>query len=345
MKYQNCRICGKRCRGKTCRECIKAHSKLSTKCYICGATVSPKYRQSMCKKCATKQIAEKLRDKSDHPEYYICIHCGKRIPFLKHHKYKEVKYCSTTCFMLHTHISRKHTKESVLQKIEDFIKDKSKYVTVEDVCKNLHISEKVIYKHHICIKDINNKYGLFFREPKEIPVKIDKYKDLENRIIHFIKGQGAYTPITVILKHFHIDYESTWKNKFNFNIVDLNSKAGFKNIFSSYYEGICYNKLVEIFGETNIVTQKRFEGCKGEKGWALRFDFYIKNKNILIEVDGDQHYNDKHRLFKPDIPIRDNIKNEFAKANNISLHRIPVMPIDTFNDRLMHLLEGISKRK
>jgi len=59
----------------------------------------------------------------------------------------------------------------------------------------------------------------------------------------------------------------------------------------------------------------------------LRFDFFLLDRNILIEYDGEQHYRPKvvfggKKEFEK-IQQRDQIKNQFATDNNIKLIRIP----------------------
>lgn len=72
--------------------------------------------------------------------------------------------------------------------------------------------------------------------------------------------------------------------------------------------------------------QYRFSNCKGDNK-TLPFDFYIEDKNILIEYDGIQHFEpidffggkegfEKQQKY-------DNIKNQYCKDNNIKLIRIP----------------------
>ena len=72
--------------------------------------------------------------------------------------------------------------------------------------------------------------------------------------------------------------------------------------------------------------QYRFSDCKGDNK-TLPFDFYIEDKNILIEYDGIQHFEpidffggkegfEKQQKY-------DNIKNQYCKDNNIKLIRIP----------------------
>jgi len=58
--------------------------------------------------------------------------------------------------------------------------------------------------------------------------------------------------------------------------------------------GICKNKTEKIvldFLKTkylDIEHQKKFEWCK--KNYLLRYDFYIPSKNLIIEIDGRQHF-------------------------------------------------------
>lgn len=341
MKYNLCSKCGKRCRGKVCRSCITANSKKSDTCYKCGAKTSIKYRRVMCRSCAIKETAEKLRDKTEHPKYIQCVHCGKKIVWKKHYKYTNVKFCSTSCFMLHTHISQKHTKESLTKQIEDFISTRTEYTTVLEVCKKLHVSEKVIYKHKISIKDINEKFNLYLHHKEIKEPKVDPHIDLEARIIEYIKNENTYVPISKILAHFHIDYYSTWVKKFNFDIVELNRRCGFKKSNYSYYEEKCFELLKSEFGESNVVRQKTFDGCIGSKGKLLRFDFFIIDKNALIEVDGDQHYNPKNMFYRDQLRLNDITKNKFAKQNNIPLFRIPTKPSKLFKARLIKTINKI----
>jgi len=75
----------------------------------------------------------------------------------------------------------------------------------------------------------------------------------------------------------------------------------------------------------NYETEKTFDGCKFKI--LLRFDFYIPGLNLLIEYDGQQHF-DPIKYFGGEKALkitqkRDKIKNKFAKENNISLLRIP----------------------
>ena len=76
--------------------------------------------------------------------------------------------------------------------------------------------------------------------------------------------------------------------------------------------------------------QKRFKDCKNIK--PLPFDFYLPQYNLCIEFDGKQHFiptnfksnsteEEKLKSFEL-LQIRDNIKTDYCKNNNINLLRI-----------------------
>jgi hypothetical protein len=70
--------------------------------------------------------------------------------------------------------------------------------------------------------------------------------------------------------------------------------------------------------------QKRFPSCKNKR--ELPFDFHIKNTNILIEYDGEQHFKPTsiwggEKEFK-NITLRDTIKNTWAKENKYLIIRL-----------------------
>ena len=81
------------------------------------------------------------------------------------------------------------------------------------------------------------------------------------------------------------------------------------------------------------IHQKSFPDCLNPKtNHRLKFDFYIPNKNLLIEYDGEQHFytgrivGGQYTTTDEDlknIQFRDNIKTAYSQAKNIKLCRIP----------------------
>jgi very-short-patch-repair endonuclease len=90
------------------------------------------------------------------------------------------------------------------------------------------------------------------------------------------------------------------------------------------------NKIRKILTDNNInfVNQKSFnnfiyEDTKGKP----KYDFYLPDCNILIEYDGEQHFENVFSWdTEADFQLRqqhDKIKNEYALKNNFILIRIP----------------------
>lgn len=87
----------------------------------------------------------------------------------------------------------------------------------------------------------------------------------------------------------------------------------------------------------NFVEQYKFNECFNKS--KLIFDFYLPDKNICIEYDGEFHYKDlgfnnlEYQL------NNDNIKNNFCKLNNIDLIRISYEKFNDIDEILTILLK------
>lgn len=86
--------------------------------------------------------------------------------------------------------------------------------------------------------------------------------------------------------------------------------------------------------------QKIFDKCRYKR--PLPFDFYLSEYNICIEFDGEQHSNKNHYFnerndFKTQ-QIKDNIKTEYCKNNNIELIRIK------YNDDILDKLKFLKEK-
>ena len=88
-------------------------------------------------------------------------------------------------------------------------------------------------------------------------------------------------------------------------------------------------------------TEKTFKDCRNKS--LLRFDFYLNKYNTLIEFDGQQHFRpvdffngeEGFRLTQ----LRDNIKNEYCKNNNIPLLRISYKEINNIENILNNFID------
>lgn len=130
------------------------------------------------------------------------------------------------------------------------------------------------------------------------------------------------------------DYNGTFER--NLNILCSCGNV-FTTSFSNYSRhgvNTCYScSCKESSGERRIrnllesndiefIQEKRFVDCRDNK--PLPFDFYLPNYNLIIEFDGQQHYEPKfgeENFMK--LQEHDKIKNQYCEDNNINLLRIP----------------------
>lgn len=98
--------------------------------------------------------------------------------------------------------------------------------------------------------------------------------------------------------------------------------SGCQNCKNSLGENKIFNFLIK--NNVDFIQQKRFADCKYK--YTLPFDFYLPKYNLCIEYDGKQHFKPIKKFggeqeFK-ERKIKDKIKTEYCKKNNIKLLRI-----------------------
>jgi hypothetical protein len=108
----------------------------------------------------------------------------------------------------------------------------------------------------------------------------------------------------------------------------------------SCYESKGEREVKKYLDSNNIVyeSQKKFDNCLSINYINLRFDFYLPEKNICIEYDGEQHFR-VHEYFGGEegyktLKQNDNLKNKFCLKNNIKLIRIPYYDFNKISDIL-----------
>lgn len=150
----------------------------------------------------------------------------------------------------------------------------------------------------------------------------------------------------------------------NMSPLNIECKCGrrFNRKFNTFKDGKSYyckhcsngsskgeDEIEEYLIENNITyeTQKRFDGCKFKR--KLPFDFAIFENNklkCLIEYDGRQHYEIVKAFGGLDgfigTKIRDTVKNEYCKNNNIKLIRIPYTELKNIKSILRQVNTEVS---
>lgn len=99
------------------------------------------------------------------------------------------------------------------------------------------------------------------------------------------------------------------------------------------------------FLDTNNIKyelQKRFDECRSNDKYMLRFDFYLPDSNICIEYDGIQHFQPVNRFGGIDRFLKtkenDKLKDEYCKLNSIKMIRISYKEFDLIDNILGDLL-------
>lgn len=105
--------------------------------------------------------------------------------------------------------------------------------------------------------------------------------------------------------------------------------------------------IIKILDNENIKYKRQytFDKCiNNVTNRKLPFDFYLIDKNILLEFDGIQHFKEiEHwggKTNLSEIKLRDKIKNIFCNENNIKLYRLTYKDINnrSLQNKLMKII-------
>lgn len=233
------------------------------------------------------------------------------------------------------------SKEDVLKRIKDIIKNDYSLIEFNYIgIKNT----KIKLKCNKCDFIFERNLKVFLRRGTTCPHcesanKIWTKKDVQNLINKYSNEFDVIeykNQREILVEHNVCGYRF---NKFLHNITqnnvikcpkcDLNKSMG--------------EEKIKTWLDNNSIRyerQKRFKNCKNIK--SLPFDFYLPERDILIEFDGIQHYEVvEHFGGKEKFKIRkenDNIKNKFCIDNNIDLIRIKYSDINNVEEILTKLL-------
>lgn len=217
---------------------------------------------------------------------------------------------------------------------EEFIKKANK------VHRNRYDYSLVDYvDSHTKVKIICKEHGKFTQKPNNHLMGNNCPKCI--KILHAENRTLSTTEFIIKANEIHnnkYDYSKTTYTKSKNRVKIICPTHGiFTQIAGSHLSGSgCPNcneskgelKIKKAFKKYNIeyIFQKSFDDCRNKNNRKLKFDFYLPKQNILIEYDGRQHYEPieyfgGRNSFKT-LNEHDNIKNTYAKINNIILIRI-----------------------
>jgi very-short-patch-repair endonuclease len=147
---------------------------------------------------------------------------------------------------------------------------------------------------------------------------------------------NSHTPINIICKKCNNNFQQLYSNH-------INQKQGCPQCGSRKTEKKILEYLISIY--PNIIKEYKVEWCKNKT--YLPFDFVIPEYNIIIELDGLQHFKQIMNWKSPEENlITDKYKMKCANDNNYSIIRI--LQEDVFYDKYdwyNELIQNIEKIK
>ena len=268
----------------------------------------------------------------DSPALFRCLNCNNKFKMTPYNAYRRKRNSCEHCKTINSKDISKREKFFLIKFKEKYPNNEFTYIQ-----GYMNLDSLAKFKCNNCG---NNEYLI---TPSGI---------LKKKSINCNKCRTSHNIQT--LKEYILDIEEKYPNMYN---IDLEENCNYKNSDSLIiikcnkcnnkfksnakgfkYRGKCsycnmtklekyvFSIIKNYFSSEDIDIQVSFDGLKYKN--SLKFDFYISKINLVIEVDGKQHYSDGKNYSFGDkkeyekTKLRDNIKNKYCLDNNIKLIRI-----------------------
>jgi len=245
------------------------------------------------------------------------------------------KRCSI-CSFLNMSINMTKTQEKLIKEISKLVGDE--YSVLGQYTKS---AEPILLKHNKCGFEwspiVNN-----FLNGSRCPKCLGFYKTTEEirQQIYNLVGEeysleSNYVGSTIKISLLHEICGC------KYNVLFYNFKKGTRCPKCNQSKG--EKRIDIILSNNNIlnIKQHTFLNCKNL--YVLKFDFYLPNYNICLEYQGLQHYEPVDFAGKgeewaleqfKELQIRDQIKRDYCKNNNIKLLEISYWDFDNIEEIL-----------
>ncbi len=195
--------------------------------------------------------------------------------------------------------------------------------------KENHTTIKSI--HHLLSNNVNcNICSKTYKYSKDEWVEMCNHIHNNKYDYSYVNYENCQSKVDIICPKHGLFTQIAFSHKSGSGCKKCNKSIG-ENIISE----ILSSKRV------NYIEQKDFEGLKSKS--KLYFDFYIPEYNLCIEFDGLQHkkaysfFGGEEAL--KERMLRDDIKNNYCKENNINLLRISHQINYKIRDRVYNIIE------
>lgn len=266
---------------------------------------------------------------------YIKFKCKKHGEQIRRYfDFKDTKYgCSGCGYENKKHYTK--TKEQFIKEAQNIHGDKYDYSNFE--YKNENSASKIFCKKHQTFfimtphAHIGQKQNcpICANEKKGIVKSLNRWKNIKEELnfdnYEYIDFDNVFDPLN-IHKKINIKCKqcgTTFNQDLFYHIhgrgcPECGKKSYGEKIINSFLE----NKGL-ILNQTYF-REKKFDDLRSGKGGNdfLRFDFYIPEKNTVIEFNGRQHYQELNTFYKThqeflDAMKRDQMKRDYCKSKGI----------------------------
>lgn len=277
--------------------------------------------------------AKDLPDGSDARIKVICDYCGKE--FISRYctvKNGRNKIDKDACYDCHgtkasevSIITKRKERITALRKLcEDngytLLTTEDEYTDVKMriryICP-IHGERSTIYdnfmKHPKCLKCSQSEIGI----PKRKSIEYIKYTIEKDGNVWL--NDDEYTTTT----RRNLRIKCSCGNEFITSFTNY-ERNNVNHCFSCSCKESSGERIIRDFLDDNnivYIQEKRFDDCRDKK--PLPFDFYLPDKNVIIEFDGIQHFKEVETMDHKTTKRHDGIKNKYCDSNHIDLIRIP----------------------
>lgn len=225
------------------------------------------------------------------------------------------------------------------------------------VHNNLYSYSKVIYKNNRTkVEIICNKHNTSFMQTPGNHLNGAGCPKCRNETLSVTKTKPLSNYVTDANKIHNSKYDYSHMTPTEYKLGKITivcpTHGSFKQSKRDHIAGAGCPKCNSSKGETAVrqfLTENniRFEEQKTypnlyykSKQSKLRYDFYLPENNVLIEYDGQNHYQPTHGISEEEFNenlIKDGLKDKYAFDNGIVLIRIPYFKFDEISNIIQSL--------
>lgn len=256
---------------------------------------------------------------------------------------------------------RETSKGITYVNLENIDKNKSKYKWNTSIGKTVPIYYQREV-HEIVIKDtfkVNNILYLVLYNPKlNREITMESYK-LKNNLIYNlfnIRVENCSWMIDNIIDSKYAKYPARSHEKVEVKCPVCNTIKTM-SLDSLYLHGVSCRKCSKTRSNGEFITnllleynneefeiEKTFPDLLSPKEYKLRFDFYLPNRNMVIEVQGVQHFKEHNNYFYDKITQSNQLNNDLLKEEYCKHNNLKLVTIENVNSNTDNILHIISKK-